>query len=223
MGQKSRAESPVMKLDFVNNALNEGVDSTAPQPRNHELAQVGATDDLGIVAVNSRALVDEALRQANVFSSEDLVEEGNTLPLIPLNIDPPAHIRYRKLLDPLFAPRRIDALEDDIAERVNHFVDGFIDRGSCDFTNEFAELFPSSVFLGMMGLPWEELPTLTRMRDGILRPGTAAMTPTSVRRSNETWLRMCTRSSTQSSTIGPMTHEETSCRCSWRSRWKENA
>ena len=82
-----------MKLDFVNNAENEGVDSTAPQPRNHELAQVGATDDLGIVAVNSRALVDEALRQANVFSSEDLVEEGNTLPLIPLNIDPPAHRR----------------------------------------------------------------------------------------------------------------------------------
>jgi cytochrome P450 len=175
MEPRARAESPVMKLDFVNNAQNEGVDSTAPQPRNHELAARGATDDLGVVAVNSRALVDEALRDADIFSSEDLVEQGNTLPLIPLNIDPPAHRRFRKLLDPLFAPRRIDALEDQIAERVHHFIDGFVDRGSCDFTNEFAELFPSSVFLGMMGLPWEDLPTMTGMRDGILRPGTAAM------------------------------------------------
>jgi cytochrome P450 len=175
MEPRARAESPIMKLDFVNNAQNEGVDSTAPQPRNHELAARGATDDLGIVAVNSRALVDEALREADVFSSEDLVEQGNTLPLIPLNIDPPAHRRFRKLLDPLFAPRRIDVLEDQIAERVHHFIDGFVDRGSCDFTNEFAELFPSSVFLGMMGLPWEDLPTMTGMRDGILRPGTAAM------------------------------------------------
>jgi hypothetical protein len=42
-----------------------------------------------------------------------------------------------------------------------------MDRGSCDFTAELAELFPSSVFLGMMGLPWEELGTLVSMRDGL--------------------------------------------------------
>ncbi len=109
------------------------------------------------------------------FSSEDLVEQGNTLPLIPLNIDPPEHVKYRRLLDPLFAPRRIDALETDIAARVNHFVDEFAERGSCDFTAEFAELFPSSVFLGMMGLPWDELGTLIELRDGLLRPGTREM------------------------------------------------
>ena len=108
-----------------------------------------------------------------MFSSEDLVEQGNTLPLIPLNIDPPEHVKYRRLLDPLFAPRRIDALEADITDRVNHFVDAFAERGSCDFTAEFAELFPSSVFLGMMGLPWDELDTLIELRDGLLRPGHA--------------------------------------------------
>ena len=107
----------------------------------------------GAVLLNTRALVDEALKNRSLFSSEDLVEQGNTLPLIPLNIDPPEHVKYRRLLDPLFAPRRIDALEADISERVNHFIDAFVDRGSCNFTAEFAELFPSSVFLGMMGLP----------------------------------------------------------------------
>ena len=125
----------------------------------------------------SRSLVEETLRNADVFSSADLVDQGNDRPLIPLAIDPPDHIRYRRLLDPLFAPRQIDRLEDDITMRVNHFMDRFVDRGACNFTAEFAELFPSSVFLGMMGLDWEELDTLVSLRDGILRPGTAESTP----------------------------------------------
>jgi cytochrome P450 len=87
-----------------------------------------------------------------------------------LSVDPPVHVKYRKILDPLFAPKRMEALEDDITERVNHFIDAFVDRGECHFTDEFAVLFPSSVFLGLMGLPWEELDTLLRLKDGIMRP-----------------------------------------------------
>ena len=62
-------------------------------------------------------------------------------------------------------------MEDDITGRVNHFIDTFADRGECHFTDEFAVPFPSAVFLGLMGLPWEELDTFLRLKDGILRPG----------------------------------------------------
>jgi cytochrome P450 len=174
-----RAQCPVTKLDFVNLVATIGGigSSELSQPANGALLEQGAVRIGDAVMVNTRALVDEALRNPGLYSSEDLVEQGNSLPLIPLNIDPPEHVRYRKLLDPLFAPRRIDALDADIAERVNHFIDAFIDRGSCDFTAEVAELFPSSVFLGMMGLPWEELDTLVSMRDGLLRPGNRTMAP----------------------------------------------
>lgn len=173
-----RAECPVSKLDFVNLAASFGAAGSADksQPANAALLERGAVPLGDALMVNRRALVDEVLRDPGVFSSEDLVEQGNTLPLIPLNIDPPAHVGYRKLLDPLFAPRRVAALEADIAARANRFIDAFVDRGSCDFTAEFAELFPSSVFLGMMGLPWEELDTLVAMRDGLLRPGDRTMT-----------------------------------------------
>jgi cytochrome P450 len=85
-------------------------------------------------------------------------------------VDPPEHVKYRKILDPLFAPRRMDAIEDDVTVRVNRLIDGFIDRGACHFTEEFAVPFPSSVFLGLMGLPWDELDTLLRLKDGIMRP-----------------------------------------------------
>jgi cytochrome P450 len=169
----------VSKLDFVNLVAGfGGVASSAPsQPANAALCEQGAIALGDAVMVNTRSLVDEVLRNPSVFSSEDLVEQGNTLPLVPLNIDPPNHVRYRKLLDPLFAPRQIDALEADITQRVNHFIDTFIDNGSCDFTAELAELFPSSVFLGMMGLPWDELDTLVELRDGLLRPGDQSMAP----------------------------------------------
>ena len=176
MNGPKRAEAPVAKVDFVN-SVPQGthVDTTIPQPANHALVEQGALALGGALLLNTRALVDEALKDPARFSSEDLVEQGNTLPLIPLNIDPPEHVKYRRLLDPLFAPRRIDALDADISARVNHFVDAFAERGSCDFTAEFAELFPASVFLGMMGLPWDELDTLIELRDGLLRPGTPDM------------------------------------------------
>ena len=172
-----RADAPVSRFDFVNGQVGSSLDSTDPQPTNHSLAQKPALALGGSVMVNSRALVSDALSKPEVFSSADLVEQGNTLPLIPLGIDPPDHARYRGLLDPLFSPRRMETQEADIAERVNHFIDAFIDRGSCNFTTEFAEPFPSAVFLGLMGLPWEELDTLVRLRDGLLHPGTSESTP----------------------------------------------
>jgi cytochrome P450 len=64
----------------------------------------------------------------------------------------------------------MDRQEEDITRRVNDLVDTFVDRGECNFTEEFAELLPSSVFLGLMGLPEDELRMFLRLRDGILHP-----------------------------------------------------
>ena len=168
----NRADAPISRFDFVNGAGGSSLSAADPHPTNHALAQQIVVGLNGSVMVASRELTTETLGKPEVFSSADLVEQGNTRPLIPLGVDPPDHGRYRRFLDPLFAPRRMEAQEADIAERANHFIDAFIDRGSCDFTTEFAELFPSAVFLGLMGLPWEELETLVRLRDGLLHPGT---------------------------------------------------
>ncbi|WP_179475685.1 cytochrome P450 [Mycolicibacterium vinylchloridicum] len=168
----SRADRPVKKFQFVSGGAGAGLDSRSPQSANHALAQQGSIALGNSVMVGCRSLVSATLNDAATFSSAELVEQGQTKPLIPLGIDPPDHTRFRALLEPMFSPRRMEAQETDIAVRVNRFIDTFIARGSCDFTTEFAELFPSSVFLGLMGLPWEELGTLVEMRDGLLHPGT---------------------------------------------------
>jgi cytochrome P450 len=143
-----------------------------PQPRYKQMIEQGGfvRPMDGFAMVFNRDLADFVLRHHELFSSQVEMNLGNVRPLIPLNVDPPDHSKYRKLLDPLFAPKQMEAQEADITARVNHFVDMFIDRGECNFSDEFAEVFPSAVFLGLMGLPWEELDTFLRLRDGILRP-----------------------------------------------------
>ena len=149
-------------------------DAAAPQYRYREqLAEAPVHRNGNGVSILSRAAVDEVLQDPKRFSSAAFggISLGNVRPLIPLSVDPPNHSKYRKLLDPLFAPKRMDAAEPDIAERVNHFMDMFVDRGECHFSDEFAVPFPSAVFLGLMGLPWDELDAMLRMKDGIIRPG----------------------------------------------------
>src|SRR3954469_10354652 len=146
----------------------------APQPRYLKILEQGRVmcPAEGVALIAGRAELEAAMKDHNLFSSEGgFLQLGNIRPLIPLSVDPPRHVSYRKILDPLFAPKRMDALEDDIAARFNHFVDPFVDRGECHFTNELATPFPSAIFLGLMGLPWEDLETFLRLKEGIMRPG----------------------------------------------------
>ena len=153
-------------------AMQSMFDLAAPQPNYANLiAQGGFVDAMPGMALSfNRSNTEFVLRHHELFSSASQMNLGNIRPLIPLNVDPPNHSKYRKLLDPLFAPKRMDEQEEDITRRVNMFMDAFADRGECNFTDEFAELFPSSVFLGLMGLPEDELRMFLRLRDGILHP-----------------------------------------------------
>ena len=120
----------------------------------------------------TREALNAAAKHPDLFSSEGIYNLGNIRPLIPLAVDPPGHAKYRKILDPLFAPKRMEAIEAAIAERANHFLDPLVERGQCEYHDDFAVPFPSSIFLELMGLPWDELDVLLRLKDGILRPGT---------------------------------------------------
>lgn len=116
-----------------------------------------------------------ALRHPEVFSSAgDALELGADQPLIPLQLDPPAHTRYRRLLNPDFVLRKTAELEHDIRVLAQGLVDGFAGRGSCDFHLEFATPLPSTVFLRLMGLPQSDLDDFLRWRDDTVRPDVPA-------------------------------------------------
>jgi cytochrome P450 len=123
---------------------------------------------MGIIC--HRRDIEEAFRHPEVFASTEAVDLSNIRPLIPLNIDPPDHKKYRKILDPIFAPRAMAALEQPVAELANQLMDAFEGKEEIEFGPAFSIPLPSQVFLTLLGLPLEELPTFLAMKDGIIRP-----------------------------------------------------
>ncbi|MHB8671396.1 MAG: cytochrome P450 [Acidimicrobiales bacterium] len=143
-----------------------------PQPGYRELRErcPVAPEDFGATLYGRRE-VETALRDTEAFTSNwGEGGLGNVRPLIPLQIDPPEHLKYRKLLDPLFAPRPMTAMEPEVERLVDDLIDTFIERGECDFTEAFAIPLPSAVFLRLLGLPLEDLTLFLRLKDGIIRP-----------------------------------------------------
>jgi cytochrome P450 len=123
------------------------------------------------VVLTRKQEIDEALRHPEIFSSNmDAVDLKNKRPLIPLQIDPPEHRKFRRLLDPLFSPRKMALLDDEVSSLVNQLIDRFVSRGEVDFAREFSIPFPSQVFLTLLGLPLDQLDRFLAMKDGIIRP-----------------------------------------------------
>jgi cytochrome P450 len=111
------------------------------------------------------------LRTPEIFSSMDeAVHIGQIRPLIPLQIDPPEHAKYRKLLDPLFAPKRMVDLEAGTRKLMSDLVDAVADKKRVNFHLHVAEPFPSTVFLQLLGLPVSRAKEFIALKDGIIRP-----------------------------------------------------
>lgn len=106
------------------------------------------------------------------FSSKDfapfatLVQENWNV--LPVESDPPQHIHYRTLFNPLFSPRRIAELDERIRYHARSYIDRFKDRDHCDFIADFAARFPVAVFLEIFGLPIDEVEQFLAWEDDLL-------------------------------------------------------
>ena len=88
--------------------------------------------------------------------------------MIPLEIDPPHHRKYRAMIDPMVSPRTVATMETSIRALANQLIDRFIDKGGCEFTTDFGRPLPVSVFLGVMGLPQDMRDTFVGWAMGLL-------------------------------------------------------
>jgi cytochrome P450 len=146
-----------------------------PQPLLKLLRDAGPAvdmgEEIGMVIVGGDAEVRHVLQHPEVFSSGiDAVAIGQVRPLIPLQIDPPHHKNYRKLLDPLFAPKQITLLEDQTRALVKRLIEPLVATGGCNFHTAIAEPLPTTVFLQLLGLPVDRVGEFLKLKDGIIRP-----------------------------------------------------
>jgi cholest-4-en-3-one 26-monooxygenase len=87
-------------------------------------------------------------------------EQLAALRLSILNMDPPKHNRYRRLVNRGFTPRTIQSLLDSIERRAVHIVDDVVDRGEGDFVEDIAALLPLETICEMIGLPEADWPRI---------------------------------------------------------------
>lgn len=124
-----------------------------------------AAKDWDVWTLMRYADVHDALRTPELFSSRsvlhvyqgpkliDPAEAAAVRGMIPEELDPPEHTKYRQLLTPLFAPQVIETLEPMIRSWCGELISGFVARGHCDLNREFARQYPTMIFLRLMGLP----------------------------------------------------------------------
>lgn len=121
-------------------------------------------DGSGFWAVTRHADVIHISRNPRLFSSweggtnirDAEAEEIEQLRSMMLNMDPPQHVKYRRLVQKAFTPRVVARLEPKIRSEARGVVDRVAEKGECDFVRDIASELPLILICELMGVPAED-------------------------------------------------------------------
>jgi cytochrome P450 len=89
-------------------------------------------------------------------------------PRVPVSLDPPEHMRWRRLMLPLFSAGNIAALEPVLRTAAREQVNQILPSGRCEFISEFALIVPVTRFCSQLGLPFERHQEFLSLADELL-------------------------------------------------------
>jgi cytochrome P450 len=118
-------------------------------------------------------VIREAYSDPTRFSSENIwvpKEAGEKYAMVPTKLDPPEHTPYRKLLDTALNPSAVRKFEPFVRASAIELIESFAKDGRCNFTDQYATVFPVHVFMGLCDLPLEDVPHLAALAAVMLRP-----------------------------------------------------
>jgi cytochrome P450 len=121
------------------------------------------------------AVLDYEVVRACAADTERLVSrDGATIPIlrkdarsVPVEMDPPEHRKYRKLLQGPLRPDRVQAQVGRIAAITDRVVDEFVELGKADL-RRIAEVVPPAIIAEILGMP-DEAPAMVEMTDMLNR------------------------------------------------------
>ena len=121
-------------------------------------------DGPGFWAVTGYEDCNTVNRDYGLFSSHDKgallfdMDEDQLVQqqLLMLNMDPPIHTRYRRLVNKGFTPRVVNELHEHIDAATDTIIDDVIERGSADFVTEMSAELPLVVIAELLGVPNED-------------------------------------------------------------------
>jgi cytochrome P450 len=136
-----------------------------------------------------RHTVLQRAQNAKIFT-DILRERGWEHCLALQRADPPEHQKYRKIVLRALNPGRVASLAPRMRELANQLIDGFIDRGGCDFLNGFALPFPGILIAEQIGLDAREIATFKKWADNSISVFTRLLSAEELRAAAEIELQM---------------------------------
>ncbi len=88
-----------------------------------------------------------------------------------ITMDPPRHVKMRRLVNKGFTPRAVNAMEPKIRQMTRAILDEVGDRKSGDFVLEVSSRLPLAVICGLMGLPRESWDLMFELTNAALGAG----------------------------------------------------
>ena len=112
----------------------------------------------GYWVLTEAADIREAFQHPEWFSSRITGIPPTPRPrrLLPLELDPPEHGRFRHPLAAVFSPQAVARMEPAIRDTCAGLVDGLAGRGRAELLADFAVPFPTTIFVELLGLPAAE-------------------------------------------------------------------
>ena len=118
-------------------------------------------DDLNFWVLSRFSDVLEAFRNFELYSStggvalenrRNVGEEPTEFSQM-IEMDPPHHTAFRKLVSRVFTGRRVAAMEAETREIFDGYLDQVIERGAADLVEELSSPFPMDVICAVLGVP----------------------------------------------------------------------
>jgi len=98
--------------------------------------------------------IKEASHQPDIFSNHSIVatDPEPAYRFLPSFLDPPQHVKYRRLLNWWFAPAAVQKIAPEITRYARETIEPLVAAGHTDFCATFGDQYPVKVFLLSIGL-----------------------------------------------------------------------
>ena len=119
---------------------------------------------VGFWAVTKQKDLDFVSKNPDLFSSSEkscLLHESDPerlalMRMQMINMDPPDHLKYRRLVRNAFVPKKVDSYEARFQEIARDIVSKAVEGGRCEFVEDMASELPLIAICELMGVPIEK-------------------------------------------------------------------
>jgi cholest-4-en-3-one 26-monooxygenase len=129
-------------------------------------------------AMTYQAILD-AERNPELFSSAGGIRPDQPGMPYMIDMDDPAHLLRRKLVNSGFTRKRVKEKEPSIGQLCDSLIDAVCERGECDFVRDIAAPLPMAVIGDMLGVLPEDRAMLLKWSDDLVAGLSSHIDPTS--------------------------------------------